>query len=131
MFVRRLLSTLVPLSLALAGCSSTASSGGACAQPLTKVSPAQAAPGQTVTVSAADMWEGCNDQGSNDKLPPLKDQPVTMTLDGKAVEMGRVSADADTGLAQTKVTIPATAAAGKIDLTIGIAQPAEVTVTAK
>jgi uncharacterized protein (TIGR03437 family) len=77
------------------------------------------------------MWDGCNDQGSNAKLPPLKDQPVTVTLDGKAMEVGRVSADPDTGVAQTQVTIPARSAPGQIDLTIGNAEPAEVAVTAK
>jgi hypothetical protein len=54
-----------------------------------------------------------------------------MMLDGKAVEVGRVSADPNTGAAQTTVTIPATAAPGKIGLTIGFAQRADVTVTVK
>ena len=88
-------------------------------------------PGQTVTVSAADMWEGCNDQGSNPMLPPLNNQPVIMTLDDKAVEVGRVSADPNTGLAKTTVTIPAIAAPGKIGLTIVFAQRADVVVTVK
>ena len=77
------------------------------------------------------MWEGCNDQGSNPQLPPLKNQPVTMTVDGQTAEVGRVSADPNTGVAQTTVTIPTTAAPGKIGLTIGFAQRAEVTVTGK
>jgi len=77
------------------------------------------------------MWEGCNDQGSNPQLPPLKNKPVTMTVDGQTVEVGRVSADPNTGVAQTTVTIPATAAPGKIGLTIGFAQRADVTVTVK
>jgi len=125
--------TLLPLSLVLAACSSatSVSNEAACAQPKTKVSVARATPGQVLTVSAADMWDGCNDQGTNLKLPPLTNQPVTMTLDGKAVEVGRVSADPDSGVAQAKVTIPAMGAPGMIELTIGIAQPAEVTVTAK
>ena len=127
---KRWCTTLMALCLVVAGCSSNpASSEGVCAQPLTKASPTQVTPGQTVTVSAADMWEGCNDQGSNLQLPPLKNQPVTMTVDGKAVEVGRVSADPNTGVAQTTVTILSTAAPGKIGLTIGIAQRANVTVT--
>lgn len=132
MSVKRLCLALAPLALVLSGCSSTpASSGDACPQPLTKVSPTQVTPGQTVTVSAADMWQGCNDQGSNPKLPPLEDQRVIMAVGGKTVEVGRISADPNTGVAQIKVTIPTTVAPGKIDLTIGIAQRAEVTVTAK
>ena len=129
---KRLCMTLMPFSLVVAGCSSNpASSEGVCAQPLTKTFATQVSPGQAVTVSAADMWEGCNDQGSNLQLPPLKNQPVTMTVDGKAVEVGRVSADPNTGVAQTTVTIPVTAAPGKIGLTIGFAQRADVTVTVK
>jgi len=84
-----------------------------------------------VTVSAAGMWDGCNDQGSHPRLPPLKDQLVTLTMGSNVVELGHVSADPDTGLAQIKVTIPATTAAGTMRLAIGIAQPAEIVVTAK
>ena len=132
MFWKRLCMTLMPLSLVLAGCTSAPTlSEGACAQPLTKASPAQVTPGQTVRVSAADMWVGCNDQGSHPQLPPLKNQPVTMTVDGQRAEVGRVSADPNTGVAQTMVTIPAMAAPGKIGLTIGIAPRADVTVIVK
>ena len=81
---KRLCMPLMLLSLGVAACSSNpASSEGACA--LTKASPTQVTRVQTVTVSAADMWEGCNDQGSN-LQPPLKNQLVTISVDGKAVE---------------------------------------------
>lgn len=77
------------------------------------------------------MWEGRNDQGSTPKLPPLTNQKVMMRLNGAAVKMGRVSADPAAGVAQARVTIPDTTAPGKILLTIGIAQAAEVTVIPK
>lgn len=126
--------TLVPLSLLLAACSRTSvSSEGVRAAPLTVVSSTQATPGQALTVSAAKMWDGCNDQGEgiNHKLPPLKNQPITMTREGKVVELGRVSADPETGLAQAEVTIPATTAPGQIELRIAGAEPVEVTLVRK
>ena len=131
--LRRMCRTLLPWSLVLAACSSatSVSSEAACAQPKTRVSVARATPGQVLGIFAADMWDGCNDQGTNLTLPPLTNQPVTMTREGKAVEVGRVSADPDNGVAQAKVTIPATATPGKIELTIGIAQPAEVDVVSR
>jgi hypothetical protein len=129
---KRMCMTLMPLALTVSACSSNPVSGeGVCAQPLTKTSLTQVSPGQAVAVFAADMWEGCNDQGCNLRLPPVKSQPVTMTLDGEAVEVGRVSVDPNTGVAQTTVTIPVSAAAGKIGLTIGFAQRADVTITVK
>jgi hypothetical protein len=123
----------LPVFLSLAGCSQApaSSNDGACAAPQTMVSPTRVAPGQIVTVSAAQMWDGCNDQGSNAKLAPLKDQVVTLTLGGKSVQVARVSADPETGLARATVTIPGTAQAGTAALDIGVAEPAELTITAK
>lgn len=127
----RLVLATVPLALLLAGCSSAPTSSGACAAPQTKIAPRSAAPGQAVTVSAPGMWDGCNDQGFNAKLPPLKNQAVTMTVGGTAVVVGRVSVDPETGVAQAHVTIPAAAKVGTMAVTIGVAEPVELTITAK
>jgi hypothetical protein len=61
----------------------------------------------------------------------LEEHAATTKDNGRAVEAGRVSADPNTGVAQTTVTIPATATPGTIGLTIGFAQRADVTVTVK
>jgi hypothetical protein len=77
------------------------------------------------------MWDGCNDQGRNEKLPPLRDQVVTLSSGGRSVVVARISADPGTAMAQTKVTLPAFLDAGKSTLKLGIAEPVELTVTAR
>jgi hypothetical protein len=117
---------LVLSGAVLAGCSSPdgTSSGASCAAPRTTASAMQARPGQAVQVSAASMWAGCNDQGFDDPLPPLLDQPVIWRQAGADVELTRVDADPGSGHAQATVRVPVTARPGKAQLQLGTSSQA-------
>jgi hypothetical protein len=115
----------------LTGCSSTeggSSSSGACAQPLTVAAVASVRPGESLDVSAEDMWTECHDQGETDPLSPLTNLPVVWRQSGGDVELARVDADPDSGRASATVTVPKDAAVGTAQVVIGDAQPVKITI---
>jgi hypothetical protein len=126
----RTLVALAAAGLSLTGCvAATSSSGGSCAQPDTVVSHTRVHAEQVVTVSAADMWDGCNDQGAHPPLPPLRNLPVTWVQSGRTTTLATVDADPRTGVARATVTVPPTATAGRATISIGLALPTVLTVT--
>ena len=129
---QRCVAALVCAGAVLAGCSSPdgTSSGASCAAPRTTASAEQARPGQAVQISAESMWDGCNDQGINEPLPPLTDQPIIWRQAGADVELTRVDADPDSGHAQATVRVPVTARPGKAQIQLGTSSQA-VTIIVK
>ena len=129
MFGRGVVVILGVAVIALTGCSGTsASSEGACAAPKTRLSTSPVAPGQELTLSANDMWDGCNDQGTNPPLPPLRRQQVEWTQSGTTTVLGTTDAN-DAGQVSIMVRVPATAKAGPATVRVGTSEPATVTVT--
>ncbi len=115
--------------IGLTGCSGTsASSEGLCAAPETTLSTSPVAPGQELTLSAKDMWDGCNDQGTNPPLPPLRRQQVEWAQRGTTTVLGTTDAN-DAGQVSITVRVPATAKAGPATVRVGNSEPATVTVT--
>ena len=84
--------------------------------------------GQTITLAAEQMWDGCNDQGSNAPLPPLQNQKVEWTQNGRTTVLGTTDADRQ-GTVKVTVTVPVTAKAGQAMVHVGASDPAPVTVT--
>ena len=115
--------------IGLTGCSGTSgSSEGLCAAPETTLSTSPVAPGQELTLSAKDMWDGCNDQGTNPPLPPLRRQQVEWAQRGTTTVLGTTDAN-DAGQVSITVRVPATAKAGPATVRVGNSEPATVTVT--
>jgi hypothetical protein len=73
------------------------------------------------------MWDGCNDQGTNPPLPPLRGQRVEWTQTGSTTVLGTTDAN-DAGQVSITVRVPATAKAGPAAVRVGISGPATVTV---
>jgi hypothetical protein len=129
MFGREVVVILGVTVTGLTGCSGpSVSSGKACAQPETTVSGSPVAPGQELTLSAKDMWDGCNDQGTHPPLPPLRGQPVEWTQTGTPTVLGTTDAD-DAGQVSITVRVPATAKSGPATVRVGSSGPATVMVT--
>ena len=115
---------------ALTGCAGTTSSSSdsACEAPTTTLSSSSVTAGQRVTLVAEQMWDGCNDQGSNPPLPPLQHQKVEWTQNGRTTVLGTADADRQ-GKVKIAVTVPVTAKAGQAVVHVGVSDPAPVTVT--
>jgi hypothetical protein len=114
----------------LTGCAGTTSSSsdGACAAPKTILSSSSVKAGQRVTLAAEQMWDGCNDQGSRTPLPPLQNQKVEWTQNGRTTVLGAADANRQ-GTVKVTVTVPVTAKAGQARVRVGASSPAPVTVT--
>lgn len=125
---RRVVVVLGVTVVGLAGCSTGASSEAACAQPRTSLSTSAVSPGQQLTLTAHDMWDGCNDQGTNPPLPPLKQQRVEWAQDGTMTVLGTTDAN-DAGQVSITVRVPASAKAGPATVRVGISELRTVTVT--
>jgi hypothetical protein len=122
-----------------AGGAGTTTDGEAlCSAPVTSVAEPTVSPGQTVRVSAVDLWSSCRDHGiadddGNVSYPDPEPSPLTglhvrWTQDDTVVDLGTVDADS-TAAAELDVTIPADADAGPAELTVGPhSSPAAVTV---
>ena len=82
-----------------------------------------------VTLSAADMWDGCNDRAPTRRCHPLRNLPVTSVQSGRTTALATVDADPRTGVARATVTVPPTATAGRATIGIGLALPTVLTVT--
>ena len=115
---------------ALTGCAGTTSSSshGACAAPRTTLSSSSVKAGQRLTLAAEQMWDGCNDQGSRTPLPPLQNQKVEWTQNGRTTVLGAADANRQ-GAVTVTVTVPVTAKAGRAMVRVGVSAPAPVTVT--
>lgn len=115
---------------ALTGCAgpTSSSSGGLCAAPRTTLSSSLVTAGQKMTLAAQGMWDGCNDQGENTPLPPLRNQQVEWTQNGRTTVLGAADADQQ-GAVKVTVTVPATAQAGQAVVRVGASAPTPVTVT--
>lgn len=134
---RRCVVAALPLMIVLSACGPSGGSpddqvdgDGACAAPRTVASPTTASPGQTVTVTAENLWDGCNDQGDQADPLPLTDQLVTWSQGGRVVDFGTVDADADTGTAEASIVIPTDAASGTSAIAVGHSEPASISISA-
>ncbi len=130
------------LSLTLTACQS--SSGGhttgngqastagvaACAAPQTVAKPTTVAAGYVVHVRATDMVDGCRDTNLAASPAPAKAQKIVWRQDSRQSVLDTVDADA-TGLIDADVTIPEDASPGEATITIGFAESARITVTAR
>ena len=120
--------TLAVTVAGLTGCGTTGSSSEvACAAPETTLSSSAVKAGQELTLTAKDMWDGCNDQGSNPPLPPLKKQQVEWTQGGRMTVLGTTDAN-EAGKVSITVTVPATANAGRATVRVGNSSPRTMTV---
>ena len=128
MLGRRVAVTVVVTALTGCAGTTTSSSESACAAPATALSSSSVKPGQRLTLAAAQMWDGCNDQGSNPPLPPLQNQKVEWTQNGRTTVLGTADADRR-GTVRVTVTVPATAKAGRAMVRVGASSPEPVTVT--
>lgn len=136
-----LCSALVPVLL-VAGCGSdgpaTTSGDAACAAPSTIAAESTVAPGQTVRVQAEGLWSSCRDHGVVDEdgdvqypdpePAPLTNLQVRFAQGDAVTDLATVDAD-DAARVELDVTIPADAAAGPAEITVGrLSSPATVTV---
>jgi hypothetical protein len=120
--------TLAMTVAGLTGCTTSGTAEAVCAAPATTLSTSTVKAGQALTLAARDMWDGCNDQGSNPRLPPLKNQQVQWTQGGRMSVLGTADANA-AGRVSVTVTVPVTAKAGPATVSVGSSEPRSVTVT--
>lgn len=112
----------------------------ACAAPITEVSDTTVAPGESVVVTAADMWDECIDHDSvavgepvdrRTREPrPLTAEPVVWEQNSQDCVLTHADADSD-GVIELSVTSPADAQRGKAEIRIGDAEPATIAVEAR
>ena len=96
--------------------------------PTVSLSASTVKPGEVLTVTGADFFDGCDDTQDDPEAEPAKNVPVIWVQGDTQSTLASLAADGD-GVVAGTVTVPAQAQAGEATLSVGIAEPLEVTVT--
>lgn len=114
------------------GASSDGGGGGAgagsCAAPQAIVSDATVQPGQRVTVSIEGLFDDCADTNGAPTPRPVSGAEVWFHQADHNELVGVADASGPDAAATVEVVVPAEAVAGPADFTIGVSEPAVLTV---
>lgn len=121
----------VAACLSVASCSVLGTSGAGvassdCALPYIQTEPRQAQPGAALTVTGSYYLDGCYDTGQGGQAQAVKGLAVTLEQGQLRMDMGRLDATGPDGAVRTTITVPADAAPGLAQITVGPAEPALV-----
>lgn len=93
------------------------STSAACAQPTSSASRSTVSPGQSVVLTATDMFDGCDDQGYARGKRAFRGLTVSWTQNSRSTQLDTVDADS-AGRMSVRVTIPRDARPGPAALSL-------------